>query len=179
MGFIKILPPRHKARKKINSRFDPTCHKCNKSITNKILQKYGFCKTCLPQKDKCYIKLRNGRRCQTPKRPGYHYCQYHLDKRNLQIERLDDTGFVYIISLGFDNLYKIGKTKNVERRLKELSAANPLLKLITSAQFSDCGHVENNYHKMYESYHVERELFRFSQKTVNEIITKLHNLTKI
>ena len=37
------------------------------------------------------------------------------------------SGYVYVFSLGFGNLYKVGMTTDVQRRLKDLQASNPQL----------------------------------------------------
>lgn len=69
------------------------------------------------------------------------------------------SGYVYIISLGSDNLYKIGQTTDIMRRMKELSAANNSLKCVYSAMVRDRFIVESELHKRYKKFKVEREIY--------------------
>lgn len=68
-------------------------------------------------------------------------------------------GHVYICSVGFGDLYKIGKAKNLQRRMKELQASNPLFKCVWSAHVKDMHAEEKKLHGMFKKQKVNREIF--------------------
>src|SRR5688572_14610097 len=72
-------------------------------------------------------------------------------------KKIGDAGHVYVFSLGYDNLYKIGCTTHIERRLKALKASNPNMKCVWSAWVRDMKDVEKKIHKIYASYRLDRE----------------------
>ena len=67
--------------------------------------------------------------------------------------------FVYMFDLGFDNLYKIGHTREWQQRLAKLSAANPRLSVVAVAVAHNKHHIEKAIHQRLKSRRVERELF--------------------
>ena len=84
-------------------------------------------------------------------------------------ERLEDActestsgaqGHVYIFSLGYDNLYKIGMTKDMVKRMATLRAANPYLKTTWSAMVRNAADAEKALHGLFKKHLVEREIFR-------------------
>lgn len=68
--------------------------------------------------------------------------------------------FVYVFSLGYDSLYKIGMTHNVEARLKALRAGNPNMNCVYSVMVTDARKVEGLLHKRYRKAKIEREVFK-------------------
>jgi len=75
-------------------------------------------------------------------------------------------GFIYVISLGFDDLYKIGCTHNLKQRMKALSPANPNLRLVMSYKVLWMKRVEKKLHGMLRAFHHSRELFRLNQESL-------------
>lgn len=67
--------------------------------------------------------------------------------------------YVYVVEVGFDNLYKIGWAKDVDRRVKELSAANPRARKVLAVKVGHAKRVEYELHWLYQDQHRERELF--------------------
>ena len=67
--------------------------------------------------------------------------------------------FVYMFDLGFDNLYKIGLTREWKQRLSKLSAANPRLSVVAVAAVHNKHHIEKALHQRLKRHRVERELF--------------------
>ena len=156
---------------------EPRCQKCNRVIrNNRLLERYKYCNKCLPNKDRCMLRTRHGKRCYAAKPPNKDYCNYHADARNRSVERTEDSGYVYFMCLGFDDLYKLGRAKDVGRRIKELSSANPRLKLVTAVFSKDNVYSENLCHKLLEKYHYDRELFKITKDKIDHII-KLINKT--
>lgn len=68
-------------------------------------------------------------------------------------------GHIYVFALGYDNLYKIGMTTDVKRRLTDLQAANPKLACVFSSMVRDMRKAEKSIHKCLRQNRVERELF--------------------
>lgn len=89
-------------------------------------------------------------------------------------KKIGKAGHVYVFSLGFDNLYKIGKTTNLQSRQKELQASNPKLRFVWSSYTKNCTELEKILHKRMEQYWINRELFQF---TSYNIILEINRLT--
>jgi predicted small metal-binding protein len=93
-------------------------------------------------------------------------------------KKIGKAGHVYIIDLGlgYRCYFKIGCSTNIERRLKDLRAANPGAKCAWSAWVKDMREVEKILHKHFEQYRVEREIFELTRAEVmeaNEIVNKI------
>lgn len=76
-------------------------------------------------------------------------------------------GFVYVFYLGKDNYYKIGKTNNLDVRLKTLKASNPDLHCIYSVYTKNPLQLEKLLHKTLDNFRVEREIFVFENITAS------------
>lgn len=80
--------------------------------------------------------------------------------------------FIYIIK-GKD-YFKIGKTKNINRRMKEFKVSIPYsIKLNNLIKVSDMTEAEKYIHKICERSRVEGEWFSLSEKDINLIIDVL------
>lgn len=77
-------------------------------------------------------------------------------------------GHVYVFRIA-DGLYKIGRTYNIAKRLKDLQAGNPHIKCVWSAWSPDCWELEKRIHVEMEGYHVDREFFNLSPDMMLEI----------
>ncbi len=91
-------------------------------------------------------------------------------------KKIGDAGHVYIISLGFDGLYKIGCTVHIERRLKELKAANPKARCVWSAWIKDMREVERKLHNTFKDQRIDREIFSLSQDDIFRANNFVNNL---
>jgi hypothetical protein len=78
-------------------------------------------------------------------------------------------GHVYIFSLGRDNLYKIGCTKNVQQRLKALQASNPVMRCVWSAWVKDMHRIEKTIHENYKKCCLDREIFSLTRDQIFSI----------
>lgn len=81
----------------------------------------------------------------------------------------DSSGYIYVFSIGHDNLYKVGKSVNWERRLKSLKAANPQLKSVLNVRVKNRHDAESMVHKAIELHKVEREIFRLQERDIETI----------
>lgn len=79
-------------------------------------------------------------------------------------KQVGNSGHVYIFSLGQGDLYKIGCTTNIERRLQSLRASNPFMKCIWSAWVRDMKSVEKQIHSNCSKYRLDREIFRLTRE---------------
>lgn len=91
---------------------------------------------------------------------------------------------IYLVSLGFDSVYKIGATRKIEKRMKSLARGNPWLELITFADLGDvtweeCVEVEKGLFRIFEPYrwshdngtgNKSQELFQFNDETLHKAI---------
>lgn len=90
-------------------------------------------------------------------------------------KKIGKSGHVYVFSLGFDDLYKIGKTTNLQNRQKSLQAGNPKLRFVWSSYTKDCSELEKILHKKMKDFWIERELFKF---TSYSIILEINKITE-
>jgi len=86
-----------------------------------------------------------------------------------------NAGHVYVFSLGYDKLYKIGCSYDVERRLADLKASNPRLMCVWSGWSPDMRELESVLHKRYKRLRVEREIFKLDTKRHIPQINKIAN----
>ena len=91
-------------------------------------------------------------------------------------KKIGPAGHVYLFSLGYDNLYKIGCTYNIQQRLNALKASNPRVKCIWSAYVNDMKSAEAKIHKHLKDMRVEREIYKLEQKHVLHVNTFVNNL---
>jgi hypothetical protein len=80
-------------------------------------------------------------------------------------ENISRKGFVYLIKCG--ELYKIGKTTNLERRIKEFAVGNPYpLILVTSRYSLDIDSLERSFHIYYRKKRIKGEWFELNAEEV-------------
>ena len=77
--------------------------------------------------------------------------------------------YIYILALGRDGLYKVGKTVEIQRRIKDLSAANPSANLVGYGWVPNPRAVEANIHWLFGEQRATREVFRFGRRDLREI----------
>lgn len=84
-------------------------------------------------------------------------------------KKIGKSGHVYIFSLGYGELYKIGCTCHIEQRLKHLKASNINMKCVWSAWVKDMKDVEKKIHETYKDYRIDREIFKLSREQIVKI----------
>jgi len=78
----------------------------------------------------------------------------------------DKSGWVYVIQDNTTRLYKIGRTKNIERRLKELGVGKSA-RLIQRKLVADCYAVERAAHQRYKTHRLpQTEYFKLSSAPI-------------
>lgn len=84
-------------------------------------------------------------------------------------------GYIYLFECG--GKYKIGYSKNVERRLKELDNRPFKINLIAKSVLSDKSyHVEQKLHSIYEKNKIDGEWYSFNNNQLKELIYKIENM---
>lgn len=85
--------------------------------------------------------------------------------------------FVYLIRLSENSYYKIGTTKNINKRIKELQTGNAeQLFLIDSFESEYAFKIENALHNFYRNKNKINEWFEF---TIEDEVNFLKNCKKI
>lgn len=76
-------------------------------------------------------------------------------------------GIVYVIRAGQTNLYKIGRTTNIDRRLRQLQTMNSQqLSVVKLIQCHDAIAVETTLHQKYKSYRRQGEWFELDESVI-------------
>jgi hypothetical protein len=82
------------------------------------------------------------------------------------------------MSLGVNDLYKIGQTYDPANRLKALQASNPKLKYVWSAMVDDSIGAEKAIHERYKPCKIEREIFKLNRidfKGLEKLVNRFRN----
>jgi hypothetical protein len=91
-----------------------------------------------------------------------HYLEEAAEK-----EEMCKEGFVYLIKCG--EFYKIGKTTNLEKRIKQLTTGNPYpLILVNSIYSLDIDSLEKSFHNYYRQKRIIGEWFKLNFEEVLE-----------
>lgn len=77
-------------------------------------------------------------------------------------------GYIYIIDLG-QGLYKVGKTVNFDRRLKDLQTGNPDAKAVLVERVIDRHAVEQAIQVLLKKSHQGREVFTLNEGSINRV----------
>jgi len=81
--------------------------------------------------------------------------------------------YAYLIKA--NKLYKIGKSKNPEQRVKQLKTANPEVRLIAYGS----GTTEKELHRLFNANKIIGEWFKLSTNEVEKVIRLLDNTYKM
>ena len=88
---------------------------------------------------------------------------------NRKLEQSKRNGYVYLINAG--EFYKIGISRNVDRRITQLSTIPPFdVTLVCTIETDDMLGLENELHTMFSEKRVNGEWFTLSAEDVNYII---------
>lgn len=86
-------------------------------------------------------------------------------------------GYVYLLKIENDSLYKIGVSQNVKRRIQDISSNLPYdLHILSIHYFEDVYDVEEYLAKKYKRSNERKEWYRFTIEQTKEIMIYLHNL---
>lgn len=84
-------------------------------------------------------------------------------------------GYIYIAKLNnFNNIFKIGVSSNVNRRISDLDASSPFgVSLVKSFFFKNVYNIEECIHDNYDNDLIRREWFNLDNKEIDNIIFDL------
>ena len=98
--------------------------------------------------------------------------------RDREIKAADLIGFVYLIRESFKGLVKIGRTRDLARRMEGIVTSCPQdITLIGAIYVNDCYKLELDLHKEYESKRYKKEWFSLTDEDVHTILDKYPNET--
>jgi hypothetical protein len=78
-------------------------------------------------------------------------------------------GFVYLLFCSRTKFYKIGRARDVYKRLSQLKTANPCIELVSCAYVEDMVRMENKLHSVFSDLNVDREWFNLTSNEVQII----------
>ena len=116
-------------------------------------------------------------------RRGFGY-SINLDllsiRQSTQQERAFDvkqkSGYIYIINVGFDNVYKIGQSIDPLSRCIDGAAFNPRLRMLAYGLSDKPSAHEVIMHNAFDQFNIGRELFQFPGKELYYAINLLNSL---
>lgn len=84
-------------------------------------------------------------------------------------------GFVYIVKdFSKDNIYKIGKTKSLEKRIATLKTANPFIDIVASLQSDSYDIIEKALHRHFRYEKIYSEWFCIADERLKNIVKELN-----
>lgn len=96
----------------------------------------------------------------------------HIIRAGDEVDHSNDkAGFVYIIKPCHANIYKIGETDNVERRLAQLKKKFDFdIELVCAVRSSSCFQLEQRLHLDYSRYHIGGDWFALTDEVLYELV---------
>lgn len=89
------------------------------------------------------------------------------DREELKRKK-ENRGHIYLVRS--ESLYKIGRTKNVDKRFRAYSTENPYdTELVAHIEVEDCHSYERGLHEKYKEYRERGEWFRFPDELLGEV----------
>lgn len=86
-------------------------------------------------------------------------------------------GFVYVFEC--ENTYKIGFSRNVNRRFKEIATMQSKpMRILLEKYFDNAYRVEQYYHNNLQEFNTQGEWYRFTKNQITELLQELNSLDK-
>ena len=99
---------------------------------------------------------------------------FHDVKLYVEKFRLKKEGYIYLFKAKRQNIYKLGHTKNIKRRLKSLQASCPFYLMVAHAVRGSMQE-EKTMHKQLSKYSIKGEWYKFDDKAVWLVRQKMDN----
>lgn len=100
---------------------------------------------------------------------------YWKEMNEKTMKKVDKSGYIYLFECG--GRYKVGYSKNPDRRLKELDKRPFKLNIIARSKKLDKAYdLEQELHQKLEKYRINGEWYEFSDDFVERIETLIKNL---
>lgn len=88
-------------------------------------------------------------------------------------------GFIYIFRYGKQDLYKIGVSKNVDRRLSDVDSASPVpIKEVCRHFFYNVYNMEEMIHDSLIQNLVRREWFKINEISISGIVQQIKEMSE-
>jgi hypothetical protein len=115
-------------------------------------------------------------RCEKTCKNGSEFCSEHAQR--VRFHPRSRTGIVYVVYLGESDkngsaYYKIGVTKNINRRIKDLRLSNPKVRLCKAFGTSEMYQLEKRLHILMKDRRTERETFLLSNDDLKQVIDNM------
>lgn len=127
--------------------------------------------------------IKNGFEIIKPENPmivwkdGKKYCQGDIIHSMLTERNKNKLG-LYIIHTNDSNLYKIGITKNITKRIKQFETGNPFeFTLYDFFETENCRELESLIHKRLEKNKYRKEWFKLNLEELTEVCNFARNFT--
>lgn len=89
---------------------------------------------------------------------------------NSRREKLKGAQFVYIACCGTNHVYKIGRTKDLSRRERQLKTGNFCLSLFAYVATKNASKLERFIHSYYSPQRLSGEWFELNKKEIDDLI---------
>ena len=120
--------------------------------------------------DKKYMKSKNIWKGQT---------ELMVSNARKSNSKLRPDGFLYFIKLNGFEIYKIGVSSNVKRRVNDIDAHSPFgVKLINYFFFKNVYEMEEMIHDNLKDTNLRKEWFELDKEYLNVIINQISDLSK-
>lgn len=86
-------------------------------------------------------------------------------------------GYVYVVYLGYDDVYKIGRSRSINGRLSSLSAANPRIRPVILQRVRNLVKAERHLHGRFGSKRIERECYHLDANDLASIVAYLDTVS--
>jgi hypothetical protein len=86
-------------------------------------------------------------------------------------DRYMKAGFLYVIKPTHANVYKIGETDNLDRRLIQIKRKfNFDLEYVYTHKTRDCAALEDHLHLRYSKYHIGGDWFALTDEALQDLV---------
>lgn len=93
-------------------------------------------------------------------------------------KKMRPDGFIYIAKYGYEDIYKIGVSTNVKRRIYDLDSSCPKpVILIESFWFKNVYEMEECIHDNFKEDSIRREWFKINSFVIESICSQLRELS--
>ena len=110
-------------------------------------------------------------------KPSMLEVNHNKKKKDIGHLHKSKSGYVYLIKIENQDVYKIGFTTNPKRRIYDISASCPfIIKVLEIRKSLFAYEMEQKLHKEYGNYSLKGEWYVFKSKKAKEVLNKINIL---